>query len=78
MFERLGELVGSQLTALVAIVSLGVIAVIGMLTGTGSEVTVPCVTGIAGIAGVLRSSGVAVPKDGSVTTTVTSNGGSNG
>lgn len=48
------EFVGAQLNALVAILALAVIAVVGMITGSGEQVTIPCVTGIAGIAGTLQ------------------------
>lgn len=63
------EWVGLQLNALVAIVSLAVIAVVGMFTGHGDNVTIPCVTGIAGIAGTLTKG-----PTPSTTTTTTSNG----
>lgn len=48
------DFVGPQLNALVAILSLGAIAVVALVMGQGSEITIPCVTGIAGIAGTLQ------------------------
>lgn len=69
---------GLQLNALVAIVALAVIAVMSMVTGHGDTVTIPCVTGIAGIAGTLNK-GVTPPvTSSSTTTTTTSQDGSTG